>query len=62
QALTEIAAWVDDQLELFRLAITDENWKAVADIKTYFCASHDAFIRVHQMILRHDVIAAVKST
>lgn len=60
EALTEIAAWIDDRLELFRLSIIEENWHGVGAIKPHFSASHDSFVRVHELILRQDVAAAAK--
>ncbi|OWZ08529.1 hypothetical protein PHMEG_00018909, partial [Phytophthora megakarya] len=61
EALTELAAWVDDRLELFRLLISEENWLELGQIKDQFCASHESFVRVNQVILRQDVIAATKA-
>ncbi|KAE9331471.1 hypothetical protein PR003_g14991 [Phytophthora rubi] len=61
EALVDLAAWVDDRLELFRVLIIEENWTEVDDIKKHFNASHESFVRVHQLILRRDVAAAVKA-
>ncbi|OWY93517.1 hypothetical protein PHMEG_00037062 [Phytophthora megakarya] len=60
-ALTEIASWIDDQLELFRIYIADDNWARAATIQSHFSASHESFVRVHQAILRQDVFSAVKA-
>ncbi|OWY99452.1 hypothetical protein PHMEG_00029541, partial [Phytophthora megakarya] len=58
EALTELVAWVDDRLELFRVFISEDNWLGLGQIKDQFSVSHESFIRVHQLILRQDVIAA----
>ncbi|KAE9322445.1 hypothetical protein PF008_g17594 [Phytophthora fragariae] len=60
ESLAEIAAWIDDQLELFRVFVTEEKLHGIQQIKEPFSVSHESFIRVHQRILRQDVIAAVK--
>ncbi|EGZ24635.1 hypothetical protein PHYSODRAFT_405333, partial [Phytophthora sojae] len=59
EALAEVAAWIDDRLELFRVLVSGENWQDVCQIKTQFSASHESFVRVHQLILRQDVLMAV---
>ncbi|KAE9271059.1 hypothetical protein PF001_g28542, partial [Phytophthora fragariae] len=61
-ALAEITAWIDDRLELFRVFIADESWAQVSAIKAHFSASHESFVRVHQLILRQDIVSALKAT
>jgi hypothetical protein len=61
-ALAEITAWIDDRLELFGVFIADESCEQVTAINTHFSASHESFVRVHQLILRQDSVSALKST
>ncbi|KAL3665200.1 hypothetical protein V7S43_009828 [Phytophthora oleae] len=61
EALTKLATWVDDRLELFRVLISEESWVGISQIKDQFSASHESFIHVHQLILQQDVIAAAKA-
>eukprot|EP00644_Phytophthora_capsici_P016863 jgi/Phyca11/131916/e_gw1.121.35.1 len=60
EALSEVVSWLDDRLELFRLLITEENWPELDQVKSHFNSAHESFVRVHQIILRQDIIAAVK--
>ncbi|OWZ10333.1 hypothetical protein PHMEG_00016830 [Phytophthora megakarya] len=74
-ALADLVAWVDDRLELFRVLINEENWSGLTQqstidwknwsgltqLKDQFRASHESFVRVHQLILRQDVLAAAKA-
>ncbi|ETO58591.1 hypothetical protein F444_23031, partial [Phytophthora nicotianae P1976] len=59
RALTELVEWTDERVELFRVHIADGAITLVAEIKTQFSTSHEAFLRVNQMILRQDVEAAL---
>ncbi|KAE9078775.1 hypothetical protein PF002_g24646 [Phytophthora fragariae] len=59
-ATAEIAAWIDDRLELFRVLIAGKDWTEVAKINSHFSAAHESFVRVHQLILRRDLIASIR--
>ncbi|KUF78779.1 hypothetical protein AM587_10001574 [Phytophthora nicotianae] len=60
EALSEVVAWLDDQLELFHLHITGADWQELDKVKSDFTSADEYFVRVHQIILHQDIIAAVK--
>ncbi|ETL91419.1 hypothetical protein L917_10028 [Phytophthora nicotianae] len=47
RALTELVEWIDERVELFRVHIADGAITLVAEIKTQFSTSHEAFLRVN---------------
>ncbi|OWZ15901.1 hypothetical protein PHMEG_00010386 [Phytophthora megakarya] len=61
EALAEVTAWIDDRLELFRVYVADDDWQQASTIKSHFSASHESFVRVHQLIVRQDIISAVRT-
>ncbi|KAL3664524.1 hypothetical protein V7S43_010277 [Phytophthora oleae] len=62
RALTELVAWIDDRLELFRGHVADSAMSQAASIKSQFSTSHEAFMRINQLILRQDVEAALEDS
>ncbi|OWZ07255.1 hypothetical protein PHMEG_00020370 [Phytophthora megakarya] len=41
--------------------VADDDWQQASTIKSHFTASHESFVRVHQLILHQDIISAVRT-
>eukprot|EP00644_Phytophthora_capsici_P011691 jgi/Phyca11/123207/e_gw1.50.440.1 len=62
RALSELVSWIDDRLELFRVHVADNAMVQAASIKAQFSTSHEAFMRINQLILRQDIEAALEAS